>query len=201
MFSGIHHLAFITTDLERTVRFYRDLLGMPLTVCIGEEGFRHYFFRINENDSLAFFQYPEGSAEPMRNTRPGVPSDSKRGFDHVSIGVDSKRSLFELRDKLVAADIPVEGVIDHGVCWSIYFKDPNNLPLEVSWQSLDITRPPVVSDREPLSVVDEGSEPQKDHWPEVSAFTPESDWTAKPGAGAAISLLAVEQGRGELVDE
>lgn len=30
MFNGIHHLAFITNDMNKTIRFYRDLLGFPL---------------------------------------------------------------------------------------------------------------------------------------------------------------------------
>ena len=43
---GINHLAFITGDIVKTIRFYRDLLGLELTAGIGHEGFRHYFFRL-----------------------------------------------------------------------------------------------------------------------------------------------------------
>ena len=41
-FGKIDHLAFITPDLDGTIRFYRDLLGMELTLGIGHDGFRHY---------------------------------------------------------------------------------------------------------------------------------------------------------------
>ena len=45
MFNGIHHLAFITNDLNKTIRFYRDLLGFPLVAGVSSEEFKHYFFR------------------------------------------------------------------------------------------------------------------------------------------------------------
>jgi len=40
----INHLAFITSDMAKTVRFYRDLFGMQLTAEIGHDGYQHYFF-------------------------------------------------------------------------------------------------------------------------------------------------------------
>lgn len=39
--TGINHLAFITEDMEQTIRFYRDLLGMALSAGIGHDGYRH----------------------------------------------------------------------------------------------------------------------------------------------------------------
>ena len=42
---GLNHLAFITSDMEATIRFYRDLLEMDLISGIGHDGFRHYFFK------------------------------------------------------------------------------------------------------------------------------------------------------------
>jgi catechol 2,3-dioxygenase-like lactoylglutathione lyase family enzyme len=51
----INHLAFITPDIEKTIRFYRDLLGMELTHSIGHDGYRHYFFK-TENNHVAFFE-------------------------------------------------------------------------------------------------------------------------------------------------
>ena len=52
----INHLAFITADMEGTIRFYRDLLGMKLTHGIGHNGYRHYFFK-TANNYIAFFAY------------------------------------------------------------------------------------------------------------------------------------------------
>ncbi len=38
---GINHLAFITDDMPKTIRFYRDLLGLELVAGIGHDGYRH----------------------------------------------------------------------------------------------------------------------------------------------------------------
>ena len=46
-FNGINHLAMATGDMDSTIRFWRDLLGMCLVIGLGEPEFRHYFFEIN----------------------------------------------------------------------------------------------------------------------------------------------------------
>ena len=56
MLSGINHLAFITDDMEKSIRFYRDLLEMELNSGVGHDGFRHYFFKFGEAQ-VAFFEY------------------------------------------------------------------------------------------------------------------------------------------------
>ena len=43
IFTGMNHMAFITKDIEMTIRFYRDLLEMDLFAGIGHDGYRHYF--------------------------------------------------------------------------------------------------------------------------------------------------------------
>jgi catechol 2,3-dioxygenase-like lactoylglutathione lyase family enzyme len=48
----INHLAFITNNMTKAVRFYRDLLGMQLTAGIGHDGYRHYFFRMADKHRI-----------------------------------------------------------------------------------------------------------------------------------------------------
>ena len=62
-FNGINHLAMVTGDMDKTVRFWRDLLGMRLVAGLGKPGYRHYFFEISEDDLLAFFEWP--GVEPV----------------------------------------------------------------------------------------------------------------------------------------
>ena len=56
-FNGVNHLAMATGDMDQTIRFWRDLLGMWLVTGLGQPGYRHYFFEISENDLLAFFEW------------------------------------------------------------------------------------------------------------------------------------------------
>ena len=88
-YSGINHLAMVTGDMNATIRFWRDLLGMRLVTGLGRPGYRHYFFEITDHDMIAFFEWPE--AEPLPEKDHGVPVKGPVGFDHVSI--DRKRSL------------------------------------------------------------------------------------------------------------
>jgi catechol 2,3-dioxygenase-like lactoylglutathione lyase family enzyme len=195
---AINHLAFITPDLPGTIRFYRDLLGLELFGGVGHDGYRHYFFKFGDNQ-IAFFQY-EG-ARAMERKFHGVRTEKPLGFDHVSLTVATCTELFALKDQLEAAGVEVTGPIDHGFIWSIYFFDPNNIPLEVSWEILEVTRGPILAEEEPVAVADEGVGPQPGKWPTVKNPTPPERWTAKPGNGHAMREAAMREGRARPTDE
>ena len=63
---GINHLAMVTNDMEKTVRFYREVMGFPLVAAIGgnPNGLRarHYFFETGANSTIAFFEW-EGAED------------------------------------------------------------------------------------------------------------------------------------------
>ncbi len=182
---GINHLAFITDDMVKTIRFYRDLLGMELTAGIGRDGYRHYFFRLGDGAThVAFFEYD--GARPMKRKFPGDRTDEPLGFDHVSFTVPSKEALFELKDRLEAAGIDVHGAVDHGLFWSIYFYDPNNIPLEATWEMMELLDTPAIEDDDPLAVAGEGASRQPGHWPEPTRRTPPEEMVASSGNGAPM---------------
>lgn len=57
-FNGVNHLVMATGDMDKTIRFWRDLLGMRLVTGLTEPGYQHYFFQISEDDLIAFFEWP-----------------------------------------------------------------------------------------------------------------------------------------------
>ena len=191
---GINHLAFITDDMITTIRFYRDLLGMKLSAGIGHDGYRHYFFQLEDGTThIAFFEY-EG-ATVMQRKFPGERTNLPLGFDHVSFTVDSREELFALKDRLQAAGIEVEGAIDHGLLWSIYFFDPhNNIPLEATWQFMQLEQCPAISEDDPLDIVAEGADMQADHWPAVEHPTPQAEMRALGGNGQPMREHFLAQG-------
>jgi len=195
-FGNIDHLAFITPDLDGTVRFYRDLLGMELTLGIGHDGFRHYFFRTGDNH-IAFFAY-EGASK-MEVKFHGRRTSDPLGFDHLAFMVDTREDLFGLKDKLEAAGLDVTGPIDHGAFWSIYFFDNNNIPLEFAWNLMEINEFPAVVDDDLPDIVLEGSGPQKGHWAEVTSPTPPERMLAeKAGNAFALRKELLASGKGKL---
>ncbi len=196
--TGIDHLAFITDDMEETVRFYRDLLGMELNAGIGHGGYRHYFFRAG-NTLIAFFEY-DGAAKMTRKFH-GSKSTDPLGFDHLSVHVATREDLFAVKDKLEAAGIEVTGAVDHGTIWSIYFFDNNNIPLEISWACVEVVNPPAIHDDDPMAIAAEGAAPQPGHWPEVTNPTPPEEMIAYPGNGYDMRDTGLAEGRLKLLPE
>lgn len=186
-YTGINHLAMVTDDMDRTVRFWRDLLGMRLVGGLGSRGYRHYFFEISDGDMIAFFEWP--GAEPIGEKDHGVPVQGPIAFDHVSFGVPGDDDLWALKDRLEAAEIWVSEVIDHGFIHSIYTFDPNNIPIEFSAPvtGIDLRRRPKMLDRHAGAAALEGPEPRQGKWPPVNRGTPVRERIVFPGEGAAFA--------------
>ena len=80
-----------TNNMDKTIRFWRDLLGMRLIAGLGRPGYRHYFFQLSDKDLVAFFEWSD--VEPMPEKDHGKPVKGPLLFDHVSFGVESKEDL------------------------------------------------------------------------------------------------------------
>jgi len=185
-FNGVNHLAMATGDMDTTIRFWRDLLGMRLVAGLGQPGYRHYFFQISDYDLIAFFEWP--GVTPVAPKDHGRPVRGPYIFDHVSFGVETESDLWDLKDKLEAAGFRVSDVIDHGFIHSIYTFDPNGIPIEFSHnvEGVDIRRNPSMRDSPPSQVTQEGPEPQPSKWREVTRPTPETQRIVYPGAGSEL---------------
>jgi glyoxylase I family protein len=126
---GVHHLALICSDPERTIRFYQDLIGFPLVELFENRdypGSSHFFFDIGNRNMLAFFDFPGLGLEP-------VP-EGLGGVQHVAISVTPE--VFEEKKRaLDAAGIEYLGP-DRGVEESVYFKDPDGIQIELIRQPL-----------------------------------------------------------------
>src|SRR5438105_11852876 len=91
---GVHHLALICSDIERTIRFYTEVLGFPLVELFENRDLAsstHFFFDIGHGNLLAFFDFPE---DPMPATR-----ESVGGMHHVAIAVHPEH-FAEIRSRL-----------------------------------------------------------------------------------------------------
>ena len=179
---GIHHLALVTGSLDRTIRFWRDLVGLQLRCRIGAPGYRQYFFAAGGQTLLAFFEWP--GAEPVPEKDHGVPQRGPIAFDHVALELARDEDLFLLRDRCVAAGIWVSEVVDQGFVRSIYTFDPNGVPVEfaVAVPASDPRTVTRFSDREPGAVALEGPEPHADAWPGPQRAPATGERTIYPGA-------------------
>jgi len=185
-YTGVNHLALATGDMDRTIRFWRDLLGMRLVAGLGKPGYRQYFFQISNRDLVAFFEWP--GVLPIEEKEHGRPSSGPFAFDHVSFGVETEDDLWDLKDRIAAAGSWVSEVIDHGFIHSIYTYDPNGIAIEFSRSipECDIVNCPVMPDQAATDLAREGSEPQPGKWPPVTAPTPKQERKVYPGAGSEL---------------
>jgi glyoxylase I family protein len=126
---GVHHLALICSDVEQTIDFYQGLLGFPVVELFENRdypGSTHFFFDIGHLNMLAFFDFPGLGLEP-------VP-EGIGGVQHVAISV-TPEMFEELKGRLEAAGVDYIGP-DMGVHESVYFKDPDNIQVELIRQPL-----------------------------------------------------------------
>lgn len=186
-YSGIHHLAMVTDDLNATIAFWRDLLGMRLIAGLGREGYRQYFFEISAHDTIAFFEWSEACKIPEKDH--GVPVKGPVAFDHIAIGVQTDDDLWQLKDRLQAAGFWVSEPIDHGFIHSIYSFDPNHIPIEFSAPvpAIDLRKRPQMHDRHPVTAALQGAEQQPSVWPEPQRPTPEHERRVYPGEGTVFA--------------
>jgi catechol 2,3-dioxygenase-like lactoylglutathione lyase family enzyme len=180
-YTGINHIALATNNMDRTIRFWRDLLGMKLIAGLREPGSRQYFFEIAENCMISFFEWPE--VGPMPDRDPGTPVKGPFSFDHVCITLPGQEELRALKDRLEAADIWVTEVMDNGFIHSIFSTDPNNIQLEFCYRvkGVNLSVNPRMIDSKPTSVTLEGPEPQFSKWPPVDKPTPSGERKIYPG--------------------
>ena len=118
---GLHHAALVSSDVERTVRFYQDVLGFPLTEVMENRdyaGSTHFFFDIGNGNALAFFDFPGLDVGPY--------AEVLGGLHHIAISM-APAPWEAARARL--ADAGVEVLEESGV--SLYFRDPDGARLEL----------------------------------------------------------------------
>ena len=118
---GLHHTALISSDVERTICFYQELLGFPLTELIENRdypGSSHFFFDIGHGNLLAFFDFPGLDVGPY--------AEVLGGLHHVAISVEPAHWEAIVRR---FDDTGVEYVIHSDV--SVYFRDPDGARIEL----------------------------------------------------------------------
>jgi catechol 2,3-dioxygenase-like lactoylglutathione lyase family enzyme len=118
---GVHHVALISGDVERTTRFYQELLGFPLVTMFENRdlpGSTHFFFDIGNGNTVAFFDLP--------GVDPGPYDEVLGGLHHLAISMEVEHWT-AAKARLDAEGIPY----DHVDGTSLYFRGPDGERLEL----------------------------------------------------------------------
>lgn len=119
----IGHIHLKVSNLERSLEFYRDLLGFQLTTMYGDQaafisagGYHHH---------IGLNTWHSKNAPPA--SREGV------GLYHAAILYPTRKDLAIVFDRLRRAHYPFTGASDHGVSEALYLNDPDNNGVELYW--------------------------------------------------------------------
>ncbi len=139
MISGVHHAGFTVSDMDRSIAFYRDVLGLRVIYDSGQDGIR---IKGPVTDNLtgcpgtevriAAIAAGEGVIELLQYTPAGKPRrdnmTSDIGNGHIGIRTDDIQELYH---KLLANGTRLHcEPQDVGSGWAMYFRDPDGIVLE-----------------------------------------------------------------------
>lgn len=119
----IGHIHLKVTDLERSLKFYRDLLGFEVQQFFGDSaafisaGGYHHHIGLNTWHS--------------KNTGPAPVRAA--GLYHTAIVYPTRKDLAVILKRLTDASYPLTGASDHGVSEAIYLDDPDKNGVELYW--------------------------------------------------------------------
>ncbi len=118
---GLHHFAVLCSDVERTIKFYQEVLEFPLAELFENRDYRgstHFFIDVGHGNYLAYFDFPGLELRPY--------GEVLGGLHHIAISVTEERWQY-LVGKLEAAGIETH-VVDGN---SVYFAGPDGERLEL----------------------------------------------------------------------
>jgi catechol 2,3-dioxygenase len=119
----IGHVHLKVADIDRSLKFYKDLLGFEITQHYGSSavflsaGGYHHHIGLNTWHS-------KNSAPAPVNTA---------GLYHLAILYPTRKDLAEVLMRLVEAKYPLTGASDHGVSEALYMNDPDGNGVELYW--------------------------------------------------------------------
>ena len=133
---GFHHVALATPDLDATIRFYGDILGMGVGEVVGatERQGRHCFVKPGDDSEtwgFHFFEHPDAQLFPW-------PEGERFAFvpgalQHVAFSLPDAEAAFALRRRLDGFGVEVAPSTNLGPISNMLFRDNNGLLLEATW--------------------------------------------------------------------
>ena len=125
----IGHVLLRVLDLERSKRFYSDVLGFKVLEEDPEHGGT---FMALEGQSHALDLFQVKDREAAERQTPGI-----RGLGHIAFRVESETALRDAYAELRHQGVEITRTIDHVSQKSIYFQDPDGNTLEIYYELPD----------------------------------------------------------------
>jgi catechol 2,3-dioxygenase-like lactoylglutathione lyase family enzyme len=123
---GVHHVTFLTEDMDRLIAFYESVFNAEVTLDMTEEGLRHVFLKVGPTTVLHTFQMLESPGPP-----PPSPMFTRGRLDHFALLAPSEEAFRELRRRIEAEGAADGDVRDMKSHWIMGYFDPDGAAHEV----------------------------------------------------------------------
>ena len=123
--SGIHHVSVTVTDIERSVPWYTELLGLTKLMEESHPDGTGYAVVLGKPDwsmCVGLHTHPTNERERF--------SESRTGLDHIGFMVSARAELDAWESKLTELGVEHSPVNDQGGYAVLVFRDPDNIQLE-----------------------------------------------------------------------
>ena len=126
--AGLNHVATLTANLDRLVDFYTAAFEAEKVFEMAAEGDhpRMAILALGGGAALNVFEVEESSIIGERRKMGG-----RGAIDHFAVAVESVAVLEGMRDRLTSAGAEVGEIQRLGDEWSLFFRDPDGMELEV----------------------------------------------------------------------
>ncbi len=136
---GFDHVALATPDLEATIRFYRDVLGMQVGEIYQARGgkTRHCFIKPGNTfaQGLHFWEVPGAQLPPsVESLEWHQPETVTAGMLlHIAFVLPGEAAALALRERLRKQNVQMGEINDLGSMRNMVFLDNNGVMLEAIW--------------------------------------------------------------------
>jgi catechol 2,3-dioxygenase-like lactoylglutathione lyase family enzyme len=133
--NGFNHVATLTSDMDLTVGFYEQAFGGTVTFEMAKTD-DHPYMKVVDLGGGACLNVFEASAEEIIGDR--RRQGGRGAIDHYALSVDSLATLEGVQERLKAAGAQEVGDVQRlGGLWSLFFRDPDGMELEVCCNAND----------------------------------------------------------------
>jgi catechol 2,3-dioxygenase-like lactoylglutathione lyase family enzyme len=147
LLDGVNHIALLTRDMDRFIRFYQEVFDAHVVHDNrqhgGHVGERMVILALGGQSAFNVFEVP-GNTQAQIQT----PMFGRGRLDHFGLNARSRETFEHVRTRLMHLGASDGTITDFGAALSVFFRDPDGLEAEVVWNKDPETR---AAERRPAS--------------------------------------------------
>ena len=136
---GVNHIAILTRDMDRFIRFYQEAFDATVVhdnrTHGGHVGERMVILALGGQSAFNVFEVPGNTQAHVQ-----TPMFGRGRLDHFGLNARSRETFEHVRTRLMQLGASDGTMTDFGAALSVFFRDPDGLEAEVVWNKDPETR-------------------------------------------------------------